>query len=253
MKRRITVSIAIFALCLSGLVVAQAGAATKTVSASGGSLSFPATVRNAKTCAWSSSPRIAGFTTTVKCKSGTIARSARFKANTSTTAKSFAVTLIVRGNTTTVHHWKVKQAGQTPPTTTTTTAPHGPGTSFGSGTYVVGTGIVAGTYHALGGSGCYWARLSGFGGTLAETISNDLASGPIIVTIAASDAGFQSSGCGTWSAQGGGSCYWERESGFGGTLSEIIANDLPTGPVIVTIQSSDIGFKSQDCGTWTPQ
>jgi hypothetical protein len=190
--------------------------------------------------------------------------------------------LIVRGNTTTVHHWKVKQAGQTPPTTTTTTAPHGPGTSFGSGTYVVGTGIVAGTYHALGGSGCYWARLSGFGGTLAETISNDLASGPIIVTIAASDAGFQSSGCGTWSplpasgpqstsfgagqfavgidiaagtysAQGGGSCYWERESGFGGTLSEIIANDLPTGPVIVTIQSSDIGFKSQDCGTWTPQ
>jgi hypothetical protein len=122
--------------------------------------------------------------------------------------------------------------------------------------------------------------LSGFGGTLGEIIANDLASGPTIVTIAASDAGFQSSGCGTWSplpgsgpqsssfgngqfavgidiaagtysTSGGGSCYWERESGFGGTLSNIITNNLPTGPAIVTISSSDVGFKSQGCGTWT--
>src|ERR1019366_3250754 len=121
MKRRIIVSIASAALCLGGLVVAQAGAATKTVSASGGSVTLSATVRNAKTCGWSSSPKIAGFATTVKCKTGTVARSARFTANTSTTAKSYTLILTVRGKTTTVDHWKVTQAGETPPTTTTTT------------------------------------------------------------------------------------------------------------------------------------
>jgi hypothetical protein len=122
MKRRIVVSIASVALCLSGLVVAQAGAATKTVSASGGSVSFSASVRNAKTCGWSSSPTITGFAKTVKCKTGTVSRSARFRANTSTTAKSYAVTLTVRGKTTTVDHWKVTQAVETPPTTTTVAA-----------------------------------------------------------------------------------------------------------------------------------
>ena len=129
MQRRIGVSVASVALCLGGIVVAQAGAATRTVSASGGSLSFTATVRNAKTCAWSSNPPIAGFTKTVMCKTGTIARSARFKANTSTTAKSYTITLTVRGKTPTVDHWRVRQAGKTtttttvPPTTTTTTVP----------------------------------------------------------------------------------------------------------------------------------
>jgi hypothetical protein len=118
MKRRIAVRIASVALCLGGLVVAQAGAATKTVSASGGSVTLTATVRNAKTCGWSSSPKIAGFTTTVKCETGTVARSARFAANTSTTAKSYEVTLTVRSKNTTVDHWKVTQAGETPPTTT---------------------------------------------------------------------------------------------------------------------------------------
>ena len=115
MKRRIAVSIASIALCLGGLVVAQAGAATKTVSASGGSVRFAATVRSATTCHWSSSPSIPSFTTTVKCKTGTVSRSARFTANTSTTAKSYAVTLTVRGKTTTVDHWTVKQAGSPQP------------------------------------------------------------------------------------------------------------------------------------------
>jgi len=119
MERRIAVGIASVALCLGGLVVAQAGAATKTVSASGGSVRFAATVRDAKTCGWSSSPKIAGFAKTARCKTGTVARLARFTANTSTATKSYAVTLIVRGKTTTVDHWKVNQARETPPTTTT--------------------------------------------------------------------------------------------------------------------------------------
>src|ERR1017187_6342669 len=121
MKRRIVVSVASVALCLGGLVVTQAGAATKTVSASGGSVRFAGTVRNATTCHWSSIPSVPNFTMTVKCKTGTVARSARFTPNNSTTAKSYTLTLTVRGKTTTVDHWKVTQAGETPPTTTTTT------------------------------------------------------------------------------------------------------------------------------------
>ena len=121
MRRRIAVGVVSFALCLGGLVVTQAGAATRTVSASGGSVTLTATVRNAKTCGWSSSPKITGFAKTVKCKIGTVSRSARFTANTSTTAKSYEVTLTVRGKTTTVDHWKITQAGKT--TTTTTTVP----------------------------------------------------------------------------------------------------------------------------------
>ncbi|GEM_PF-2387142 len=114
MKHRLAICIAGVVLFLGGPVFAQAGAATKTVSASGGSVTFTAAVRNAKTCGWSSSPTIAGFAATVRCKTGTVARSARFKANTSTTAKSYAITLIVRGTSTTVHHWNVDQAGKTP-------------------------------------------------------------------------------------------------------------------------------------------
>jgi len=57
-----------------------------------------------------------------------------------------------------------------------------------------------GTWRSAGGSsGCYAARLSGFGGTLDQVISNDLASeGGLVVTIGAGDAGFETNGCGTW-------------------------------------------------------
>jgi hypothetical protein len=46
-------------------------------------------------------------------------------------------------------------------------------------------------------------------------------------------------------------CYWERLSGFGGSMGEILANENTDGPAVVTIASSDKGFKSQGCGTWT--
>ena len=123
MKRRIAVSLASIALCLGGLVVDQAGAATKTVSASGGSVTLTATVRNAKTCGWSSSPKIAGFAKTMKCKTGTVSRSARFTANATTQVKIYTITLTVKGTTTGVTRWTVKEAGSVPPTTTTTVPP----------------------------------------------------------------------------------------------------------------------------------
>jgi hypothetical protein len=124
--------------------------------------------------------------------------------------------------------------------------------------------------------------LSGFGGTLDEIIANDNAPGShVIVDISSSDLGFTSSRCGswipflsavtgasvisngvwkvgsemaagTWSSPGSSSCYWARLSGFGGTLDEIIANDLSTSDsVIVTVSSSDVGFTTTRCGTWT--
>lgn len=56
---------------------------------------------------------------------------------------------------------------------------------------------------------------------------------------------------GTYRGQGGGTCYWERLSGFGGTFEEIIANGASEEKPVVTIASTDAGFGTQDCGTWT--
>ncbi|MDA1360518.1 hypothetical protein O1R50_12845 [Glycomyces luteolus] len=113
------------------------------------------------------------------------------------------------------------------------------------------------------------------------------------VTIDSSDQGFNSQDCGTWlpaesepqEDSGGASdgsfgdgiwtvgediepgtysttvpdesfgCYWERLSGFSGELDDIIANGNvePGLQATVTIDSSDQGFNSQDCGTWELQ
>jgi hypothetical protein len=56
----------------------------------------------------------------------------------------------------------------------------------------------------------------------------------------------------TYQAAGGesGSCYWERLRGFSGTFGDIIANAFGN-TTIVTIDSSDVGFRSSRCGTWT--
>ncbi|MFL5797305.1 MAG: hypothetical protein ACJ77A_05160 [Actinomycetota bacterium] len=70
--------------------------------------------------------------------------------------------------------------------------------SFGDGTYRIGSEVSAGTYRASGGSGCYWERLSGFGGGMNDIIANGGFSPHVVVTIQASDAGFSSSDCGTW-------------------------------------------------------
>jgi hypothetical protein len=157
-------------------------------------------------------------------------------------------------------------------------APLPPGV-FGDGTWRTGTTAVpAGTYRTAGSASCYWARLSGFGGTSAEIIANAFGAGPMVATIAASDVGFTSSRCGTWRLDApavptaspgdgiwrvgidvqpgtytatGESCYWARLSGFSGDSDEIIANDIVTGPGIVTIDPTDAGFESSRCGAWT--
>jgi hypothetical protein len=75
--------------------------------------------------------------------------------------------------------------------------------SFGPGDYIVGTDLKPGTYRNRGGSqGCYYARLRGFTHALSDVISNNNTDGSAIVTVGASDKGFASTGCGTWTRVG---------------------------------------------------
>lgn len=71
----------------------------------------------------------------------------------------------------------------------------------GSGTFRVGTDIQPGTYTAAGSDLCYWARLSSLSGDFSAIITNHVGSGPQVVTIRDSDAGFETKDCGTWTRQ----------------------------------------------------
>jgi len=67
---------------------------------------------------------------------------------------------------------------------------------FPQGDYRVGKDIVAGDYTASVTTGCRWQRLSGFSSEDSDIIANDT-DNPA-VTIAASDVGFRTWGCGVW-------------------------------------------------------
>jgi hypothetical protein len=56
---------------------------------------------------------------------------------------------------------------------------------------------------------------------------------------------------GTYRSRSGSSCYWARLRNFSGELGGIIANGNPRGPTVVTISSTDRGFDSSRCGTWS--
>src|SRR5215210_8573078 len=154
--------------------------------------------------------------------------------------------------------------------------------SFGDGTHRVGEDIQPGTYRTReGSSGCYYARLSGFGGGVEEILANDNTSDSAIVTIESTDVGFESRRCGTWTqdlspittsttsfkdgayfvgtdiepgtyrSSGSSGCYFARLRNFTGDTNSIIANGVTDASTVVTIKSTDAGFESQDCGTWT--
>jgi len=157
-----------------------------------------------------------------------------------------------------------------------------PNPHFSDGTHRVGEDIQPGTYRTReGSSGCYYARLNGFGGGVEEILANDNTSDPAIVTIEPTDVGFQSRRCGTWTqdlspittsttsfedgaykvgtdiepgtyrSSGSSGCYYARLSGFNGGLENIIANENTDAPAVATIAPTDAGFKSNRCGTWT--
>ena len=173
----------------------------------------------------------------------------------------------------------------TPPPSNGGTNPPASGakTSFGDGTYKVGVDIAPGTYKNSDSSqACYWERLNSFDDSLDAVIANNISTAQMIVTISPTDVGFTSDRCGTWTLDnapitssptanfGDGTyrvgrdispglwrntdssnyCYWERLSGFGGTLDEIIDNGLSDQIQTVRIQPTDVGFSAQSCGTW---
>ena len=159
------------------------------------------------------------------------------------------------------------------------TAPE-PEAGFGDGTYIVGENLEPGIYRSTGVNLCYWERMSGFGGTFEEIIANG--NEGTIIEIAASDAGFKTERCGQWlpledtypdtpatefgdgtyevgthiepgrySNSGGDNCYYERQSGFSQTFSDIISNDFGSTTAVVEIRESDRGFVTRGCGIWT--
>lgn len=170
------------------------------------------------------------------------------------------------------------------PVPTPTPKPTPAARTFDDGDWVVGSDIQPGTYRLREAPFlCYWERLKGFSGSLDDIIANGNTSSYAVVSVGKSDAGFSSTGCGTWSSDlsavtasktapfgegtfivnvdiapgtwrsSGGTdlCYAERLKGFGGTLDSIIANDIGKTGMIVTIAKTDKGFSSSGCGTWT--
>ena len=74
--------------------------------------------------------------------------------------------------------------------------PPGPKTSFGNGTYKVGTDITPGVYQSAGPVGdgaCYWKRVNGDG-----IVANAFTKKAQTVQIEAGDTGFTSSECQDW-------------------------------------------------------
>jgi hypothetical protein len=141
-----------------------------------------------------------------------------------------------------------------------------------------------GLWHTFGGTNCYFARLSDFSGKDAGNIGSfNSPGGPRYVEIKETDAGFNTQGCLPWAEADGpldkhigavngqftqgdyrvgtdvdagdytasvtNGCVWQRLSGFGSENSDIIASD--TDNPAVTIDASDVGFRTWGCGVWT--
>ncbi|MGN7248932.1 hypothetical protein ACTHQ1_14535 [Janibacter anophelis] len=131
---------------------------------------------------------------------GTDGSSASAGATTSTATSTTTATATVTdpGSTTTT---------TAPPETTTrtktatvTAEPPPPATDIpGDGTFEVGVDVQPGTYvsGAPASGSCYWSRLSSSSGS-GNIIDNNISSGQSIVTIAASDAFFETSRCDGW-------------------------------------------------------
>lgn len=199
--------------------------------------------------------------------------------NISGGSKSASTTTASQGGSSTTHASAGPTATRKPTAKPTPSYAH-----FDDGTFQVGKDIQPGTYRTrVGSSGCYYARLKGFGGTVDDIITNNNTDAPAVVTIAATDKGFESQNCGTWTQNlsqitssktsfedgiyiigtditpgtykntGEQGCYYARLRGFSGSISDIIANDNVDAATIITISATDKGFESNGCGTWTKQ
>jgi hypothetical protein len=170
------------------------------------------------------------------------------------------------------------RAAGRPAGTTTTTEASAP--TIGPGVHDVGPfGLRPGVYLATGDA-CSWERR----GPTGDVLAADTVSGQVLVNVRATDATFTSSPeCGTWRpfddarpastlpsfgpgtfvvgdqlapgrwrSDGGDLCYWERLSGLGGGLDELVDSAGVPGPTEVVLAPTDVAFSSFGCGTWRP-
>jgi hypothetical protein len=148
----------------------------------------------------------------------------------------------------------------------------------GNGTFAVNDEIKPGIYKS-NGKITYYARTSGFSGSPDEILANGTPTGSAIVEILNTDKGFQTTGSGEWvlvdadykaelltefgdgmyfvgkdivpgTYKSEGVDYWARLNNFTGDMNDIEANGTPSGPEIVEISETDIGFQTSGGGTW---
>jgi hypothetical protein len=156
----------------------------------------------------------------------------------------------------------------------------------GTGTYAVGKDFPAGVYRSTGNTSCYWQRAKDASGSFESIIANDFGGGQRLVYVRSTDKYFKTSDCGAWALIPGSTltskstattisgtgwylvgadfvpgtyrstgnteaCYWARTRSADGEFGSIIANDVSTGQMVVTIDGSDVVFQTSGCTTWT--
>ena len=152
--------------------------------------------------------------------------------------------------------------------------------AFQDGEFLVGKDIKPGVYRSEPSDYCYWER-RGLGDDGHWVVLENGIYAPAIVEIKDTDYEFYSEDCigwkpvektypdrpltkfsdgmyvvgkhikpGLYKASNGAnsSCYWERLSGFSGSLDDIIDNR--NAVTTVNIPPSDKGFLTHGCGTW---
>jgi hypothetical protein len=148
----------------------------------------------------------------------------------------------------------------------------------GDGTFTVGTDVEPGIYVAEGGEECRWARLGRMDVDYDDVIARGFVMRPV-VEIMDDDGGFNTDGCGSWTAldsyagslleeipgdgiwivgadldpgtyvaEGGDWCLWQRISAFRAETDSIIKGGSSRR---ATIEAGDVAFYTEGCGTWT--
>ena len=148
----------------------------------------------------------------------------------------------------------------------------------GDGTFTVGRDVKPGVYVAEGGEECRWARLGRMDVDYDDVIARGFVMRPV-VEIMAGDGGFDTLGCGSWTAlesysgslldeipgdgiwivgadlapgtyvaEGGDWCLWQRLSAYRAEPDSIIKGGSSRR---ATIEAGDAAFYTEGCGTWT--
>lgn len=148
----------------------------------------------------------------------------------------------------------------------------------GDGTYRVGSEVQPGVYVGTGSEECQYQRLGKMDAGYDDVIVRGLLDRPVI-EIMAGDGGFRTDGCGSWTplesysgtlsteipgdglwlvgtdvepgtyrAEGGEWCLWQRLEAFAPELDSVISGGSNK---LVTIEEGDLGFVTEGCGAWS--